>query len=400
MADGHRVSGSEGLDPKGRRATVSRHVENISSLARYAPKWSLPANSLYLVVGRFNSCVGRMSKQREFKGVWIPRSVYLCEDLSWPEKVLLVEIHSLSQLSFGCFATNKYLAGFLQVSEKTLARYLDKLISTGLVKQQETEKGRNLSIPNGILSEGNGILSIKNGILSNVFTEKSSIYGSVEPYNRAEQKVIDNIIDTNIDNKTNSEEEDLSKSGKTSFPEQTNLPEFFGKGRLKRIVGFYSLLWWEHYGTRYRVTNWPAIGKHMKALEHLTEKQIAALMIVHFDWYGATGDDDFAHKRLESSMFPIMWLPNNENQYATFITNSVGVDFDDQDAVSEYVRRYVLVGGDGEDSLFARALQAGVLKVDHGNIRKDSVSGNDNGSSIRATEPEDVGAHADDARGE
>jgi len=48
---------------------------------------------------------------RDFKGIWIPKEVWLSEELSLMEKVLFVEIHSLDN-ERGCFASNKYFGDF------------------------------------------------------------------------------------------------------------------------------------------------------------------------------------------------------------------------------------------------------------------------------------------------
>lgn len=54
--------------------------------------------------------------ERDFKGVWIPKHIYLDRELSWTEKILLIEIDSLDK-GEGCYASNEYLADFLQVSK-------------------------------------------------------------------------------------------------------------------------------------------------------------------------------------------------------------------------------------------------------------------------------------------
>ena len=49
---------------------------------------------------------------REFRGIWIPKDIWLNKDLSTNEKVLLAEIDSLGGSSNGCFASNQYFADF------------------------------------------------------------------------------------------------------------------------------------------------------------------------------------------------------------------------------------------------------------------------------------------------
>ena len=67
---------------------------------------------------------------RDFKGIWIPKNIWLSTELSALEKVLLAEIESLDG-GEGCIATNQYFAGFLGVSKS----WVSKLIS-GLEKKK------------------------------------------------------------------------------------------------------------------------------------------------------------------------------------------------------------------------------------------------------------------------
>lgn len=73
--------------------------------------------------------------ERDFKGVWIPREIYLREDLSWTEKILLIEVNSLDR-GDGCFASNLYLAKFLNISESRVADILTNLRKKGLIVNQ------------------------------------------------------------------------------------------------------------------------------------------------------------------------------------------------------------------------------------------------------------------------
>ncbi|MGA2143274.1 MAG: helix-turn-helix domain-containing protein [Brevinematales bacterium] len=74
-----------------------------------------------------------MNEKRDFKGVWIPKAIYLCSDLSANEKLLLAEIDSLSQLEDGCFASNEYFANFLGVSIPTVTRSISHLKKLKLI---------------------------------------------------------------------------------------------------------------------------------------------------------------------------------------------------------------------------------------------------------------------------
>jgi len=68
-----------------------------------------------------------MKENRDFKGVWIPKEIWLNNDLSIIEKVLLVEIDSLDNSDRGCFASNEYLAKFVQLSESRVAHIISDL---------------------------------------------------------------------------------------------------------------------------------------------------------------------------------------------------------------------------------------------------------------------------------
>ena len=68
-----------------------------------------------------------MKENRDFKGVWIPKEIWLNNDLSIIEKVLLVEIDSLDNSERGCFASNEYLAKFVQLSESRVAHIISDL---------------------------------------------------------------------------------------------------------------------------------------------------------------------------------------------------------------------------------------------------------------------------------
>lgn len=78
--------------------------------------------------------------ERDFKGVWIPRDIWLSKQLSLMAKVLFVEIHSLDN-ERGCFASNAYFAEFFQVSDRQIRNLIGELKSHGFVIV--TVKNRN-----------------------------------------------------------------------------------------------------------------------------------------------------------------------------------------------------------------------------------------------------------------
>ena len=72
---------------------------------------------------------------RQFKGVWIPKEVWLDEKLTYFEKAVYAEIDSLDGED-GCFASNKYLAGFFGCTERHIKRALAHLSELGYVKTE------------------------------------------------------------------------------------------------------------------------------------------------------------------------------------------------------------------------------------------------------------------------
>jgi len=66
------------------------------------------------------------SHNRDFKGIWIPKEIWLSPTLSLMERVLFVEIQSLDN-ERGCFASNQYFADFFGVSDRQIRTYIVSL---------------------------------------------------------------------------------------------------------------------------------------------------------------------------------------------------------------------------------------------------------------------------------
>jgi len=71
---------------------------------------------------------------RAFKGIWIPREIWLHPELDCFEKVLWAEIDSLDDPERGCIASNAYLCKLLKTQERTLQLSLSKLKKLGFIK--------------------------------------------------------------------------------------------------------------------------------------------------------------------------------------------------------------------------------------------------------------------------
>lgn len=75
----------------------------------------------------------RTTAERDFKGVWIPKEVWLDKRLSMLDKGILTEIDSLDMGENGCFASNEHLAEFCQCSLTKVSTSISKLIELGYV---------------------------------------------------------------------------------------------------------------------------------------------------------------------------------------------------------------------------------------------------------------------------
>lgn len=73
--------------------------------------------------------------ERDFKGVWIPKMIYLDENLSWTEKILLVEIDSLDGEK-GCFALNEHFASHLGISKDRVSKLINGLVEKGYLTSE------------------------------------------------------------------------------------------------------------------------------------------------------------------------------------------------------------------------------------------------------------------------
>ena len=72
-------------------------------------------------------------QNRDFKGVWIPKDIWLNDKLTMLEKVILIEIDSLDNEEH-CVAGNEYLAQFCQCSIPKVTQAVKKLTDLGYIE--------------------------------------------------------------------------------------------------------------------------------------------------------------------------------------------------------------------------------------------------------------------------
>jgi hypothetical protein len=84
---------------------------------------------------------------REFKGVWIPRDLYLNDELSWTDKLIIIEIDCFSRNGMPCFISNEHLCNHLKVSASTIEKSLKKTEDLGYIsRSHEVIQGHNRRI--------------------------------------------------------------------------------------------------------------------------------------------------------------------------------------------------------------------------------------------------------------
>lgn len=70
--------------------------------------------------------------ERAFKGIWIPKEIWLSNELTLQEKVFLAEISSLDNKD-GCFASNTYFSEFFNLSKNRCSEVIKSLEKKKLI---------------------------------------------------------------------------------------------------------------------------------------------------------------------------------------------------------------------------------------------------------------------------
>ena len=88
---------------------------------------------------------------RSFRGVWIPRDIWLNKDLSITEKCFLAEIDSLGGSEEGCFASNQYFAEFFNLSKERARKIIGELNKKGYLEITLTYKEASKEVDQRII---------------------------------------------------------------------------------------------------------------------------------------------------------------------------------------------------------------------------------------------------------
>lgn len=159
-----------------------------------------------------------MNANRDFKGVWISRDIWLDKSLTLQEKCFLVEIDSLDN-DDGCFASNAYFADFFQISKGRC---------TQVIKSLEAKKRISITIHR----KGNQIVKRVVRILNN----PSKL--SKQPSKNPKQPYLENAEDNNTNiNNTNIGVAPSKKNEGTPF-EKTEYPNLTEDQRKRAFEEF------------------------------------------------------------------------------------------------------------------------------------------------------------------
>ena len=80
---------------------------------------------------------------RAFKGVWIDKEIWLDKNLTWMEKLFIVEINSLDNDS-GCYASNKYFSEFFDLSKSRCSQIINSLKNKNYIEIKLQRKGKQI----------------------------------------------------------------------------------------------------------------------------------------------------------------------------------------------------------------------------------------------------------------
>lgn len=191
--------------------------------------------------------------ERDFKGVWISKEIWLAKNLNWSEKVLLTEIDSLSKLG-ECFASNEYFAEFLGLSKDRVSKLISSLSKKKFISVKILYKDGTKQVEKRVISPiGYGCKRLR-GIGENNYTP-------IGENNEDNNTVINN---TNYKKETTVSESVCSDKKEKFDPLKAELPK-----QLANISGF-SEAWAEW--VKYRK------GKKKPISEMAFKKQMESLL--------------------------------------------------------------------------------------------------------------------------
>lgn len=117
------------------------------------------------------------------------------------------------------------------------------------------------------------------------------------------------------------------------------LPETKGKTYILRIISVYVDLFRAKYGfvPQIAYSRWGAPIKRL--METHTELQIAAMLVVFFNWRGMASDDEWAEQKLIDAGHNLGWFFSTTNSYEIYLRNVFRLDLDNEEEVKSFVEK-------------------------------------------------------------
>jgi hypothetical protein len=118
-------------------------------------------------------------QNRDFKGIWIPKEVWLSDDLTMQEKLFFVEIDSLDNED-GCFATNEYFAKFFGISKTRVSKVINSLVKKGYIISKLTYKEGTKQIDKRVLNKSSrGYETKVQGPIEQKFKDNNTVNNTI-----------------------------------------------------------------------------------------------------------------------------------------------------------------------------------------------------------------------------
>lgn len=237
--------------------------------------------------------MNKMKTEPSYHGI-LPAEVRYDDTLSASAKVLFSELTALTNKTGYSWATNAYFARLYKVREATVSEWITSLVKAGHIEIQTSGKRRTIYL-----------------------TLNRKPYG--KPNADLTEKRMDDHTENRMQNNTSI---NIKKNNNTW---------------LQLAIAIYSAFWTDTYGQKPESLNWGRLGKTLKPLSQLNKWQWASLIWLHFNWFGASGDNDRINKNLSDNFFPLDWIPRAMSGYKAYLINSLNVDWDDEEAMKAFI---------------------------------------------------------------
>lgn len=234
-----------------------------------------------------------------------------------------------------CFPSRSLLAKNIGASTKSVDRHIETLEVVGLLEKSKRRR------PGDVVNKSNLYQ-----ILIPEQVDKKAELVDTSVHQQVDKNDPVTIPIYNYTQVTIQDENQSTDSVLPPVPEIKviigQLPINRGSTPIQRLKSIYNQLYLDKYGFLPSLDMLKVGGSIDSMLKTRSEFQVAAMMVVYFNWRGMDGSDDFAEKRLVNASHPFSWLPSSMNTHETYLRNVQRLDFDNNDEVAKFVRDYMI----------------------------------------------------------